>query len=234
MNVKNKKTGLGNLFQKDKKMVTLKVGQTNNPDSEYVITKIYVDDGATLNKDDPVFEVESDKAIFDIYAPADGKIATLSVKEGESISEIQILAFYEVFDESQLSGKAISKKSDPVASKPIVASKKENKAPDKKYTIDAKIASSATTSTSTSTLNSNSNSKSKPTQEKKSKQNKVGEKETSSLQISKSKDSKRNNQSSLNKKTKKETDSNLPFILLGFFMGSIFGALVTSFLLLLK
>jgi dihydrolipoamide dehydrogenase len=51
-----------------------------------VIT-VFVKAGDTIAKDDPLVELESDKATMEVPSPAAGKVASIAVKEGDRVSE---------------------------------------------------------------------------------------------------------------------------------------------------
>ena len=51
-----------------------------------VIT-VFVKPGDTVAKDDPLVELESDKATMEVPSPAAGKVAAVAVKEGDRVSE---------------------------------------------------------------------------------------------------------------------------------------------------
>ena len=51
-----------------------------------VIT-VFVKPGDTVAKDDPLVELESDKATMEVPSPAAGKVAAVAIKEGDRVSE---------------------------------------------------------------------------------------------------------------------------------------------------
>ena len=51
-----------------------------------VIT-VFVKPGDVVRKDDPLVELESDKATMEVPSPAAGKVASVSVKEGDKVAE---------------------------------------------------------------------------------------------------------------------------------------------------
>ena len=55
-----------------------------------VIT-VFVKPGDTVRKDDPLVELESDKATMEVPSPAAGKVASVSVKEGDKVAEGSVI-----------------------------------------------------------------------------------------------------------------------------------------------
>ena len=51
-----------------------------------VIT-VFVKPGDTVKKDDPLLELESDKATMEVPSPVAGKVASVKVKEGDKVAE---------------------------------------------------------------------------------------------------------------------------------------------------
>ena len=51
-----------------------------------VIT-VVVKPGDTVKKDDPLLELESDKATMEVPSPVAGKVASVKVKEGDKVAE---------------------------------------------------------------------------------------------------------------------------------------------------
>ena len=51
-----------------------------------VIT-VFVKPGDTVKKDDPLLELESDKATMEVPSPVEGKVASVKVKEGDKVAE---------------------------------------------------------------------------------------------------------------------------------------------------
>ena len=50
-----------------------------------VIATVFVKEGDQIQKDQPVLEIESEKAVATIPAPAGGRVAKVLVKEGDEI-----------------------------------------------------------------------------------------------------------------------------------------------------
>jgi dihydrolipoamide dehydrogenase len=51
------------------------------------VISVFVKPGDTIAKDDPLVELESDKATMEVPAPQAGKVASVAVKEGDKVSE---------------------------------------------------------------------------------------------------------------------------------------------------
>ena len=56
---------------------------------------ILVSVGDTVAEEDPLVELESDKATMEVPSPAAGKIAEIKVSEGDSVSEGSLLMILE-------------------------------------------------------------------------------------------------------------------------------------------
>ncbi|MBL4741458.1 MAG: dihydrolipoyllysine-residue acetyltransferase [Idiomarina sp.] len=76
--------------------IELKVPDVGGEEVEVI--EILVSKGDTVEKEDGIVTVESDKASMDIPASAGGKIVELKVKEGDTISEGDVLAIVEAAD----------------------------------------------------------------------------------------------------------------------------------------
>lgn len=76
--------------------IELKVPDVGGEEVEVI--EILVRKGDTVEKEDGIVTVESDKASMDIPASAGGKIVELKVKEGDTISEGDVLAIVEAAD----------------------------------------------------------------------------------------------------------------------------------------
>ena len=55
-----------------------------------VIT-VFVKPGDVVRKDDPLVELESDKATMEVPSPAAGKVASVSVKEGDKVAAASVI-----------------------------------------------------------------------------------------------------------------------------------------------
>jgi len=78
--------------------IELKVPDVGGEEVEVI--EILVSEGDTIEQEDGVVTVESDKASMDIPASSGGKIVELKVKEGDTISEGDVLALIEAAGES--------------------------------------------------------------------------------------------------------------------------------------
>ncbi|RUO75861.1 dihydrolipoyllysine-residue acetyltransferase [Idiomarina seosinensis] len=78
--------------------IELKVPDVGGEEVEVI--EILVSEGDTIEQEDGVVTVESDKASMDIPASSGGKIVELKVKEGDTISEGDVLAVIEAAGES--------------------------------------------------------------------------------------------------------------------------------------
>ena len=95
--------------------------------SDVPIIEIAVAAGDEINEEDPLITLESDKASMDVPSPFKGKLLELTVKEGDTVSEGDLIGYMEVVgaakpktaDKSSES-KAQAPKSDaPKADKPV-------------------------------------------------------------------------------------------------------------------
>ena len=59
------------------------------------VIEVLVKPGDTINKNDPIVTIESDKSSLEIPSPASGEIKDLKVKIGDKVSEGSILATIE-------------------------------------------------------------------------------------------------------------------------------------------
>ena len=55
------------------------------------VIEVYVKPGDTVNAEDPLVSLESDKATMDVPAPQAGVVKALSVKVGDKVSEGSVL-----------------------------------------------------------------------------------------------------------------------------------------------
>nr|WP_163500808.1 pyruvate dehydrogenase complex dihydrolipoyllysine-residue acetyltransferase [Halomonas socia] len=91
--------------------------------SDVPIIEIAVSAGDEVDEEDPLITLESDKASMDVPSPYKGKLLELTVKEGDSVSEGDLIGYIEVAG-SQPAPKAepsASKAESPKASKPAPA-----------------------------------------------------------------------------------------------------------------
>ncbi|MGM0429954.1 MAG: dihydrolipoyllysine-residue acetyltransferase [Pseudomonadota bacterium] len=81
--------------------IELKVPDVGGEEVEVI--EILVSEGDTVEQEDGIVTVESDKASMDIPASSGGKIVELKVKEGDTISEGDVLAIVEAAGDSDSS-----------------------------------------------------------------------------------------------------------------------------------
>ncbi|MGO1887462.1 MAG: biotin/lipoyl-containing protein, partial [Halomonas sp.] len=86
--------------------------------SDVPIIEIGVAAGDEVNEEDPLITLESDKASMDVPSPYKGKLLELTVKEGDTVSEGDVIGYIEV---------AGSKKAAPKKAAPEKAEPKQNK-----------------------------------------------------------------------------------------------------------
>ncbi|AQU81165.1 MULTISPECIES: dihydrolipoyllysine-residue acetyltransferase [unclassified Halomonas] len=86
------------------------------------IIEIGVAVGDEVNEEDPLITLESDKASMDVPSPYKGKLLELTVKEGDSVSEGDVIGYIEVAA-SGGAKKAAPKKAAPEKAQPASASK---------------------------------------------------------------------------------------------------------------
>jgi dihydrolipoamide dehydrogenase len=93
-----------------------------------VIT-VFVKPGDTVAPDDPLVELESDKATMEVPSPMAGKVAEVKIKEGDKVSEGSVILVLETEGAGEAPGKSEAPKADdrpqpqggakPDASKPV-------------------------------------------------------------------------------------------------------------------
>ena len=76
------------------------------------ITDVIISDGDTIQKDDPLIVVESEKASMEIPTTASGKVEKVHVKEGDSISPGEMIISIQLRDESSAYIEEYSSNSD--------------------------------------------------------------------------------------------------------------------------
>ena len=64
---------------------TLKMPKVADAADEFVIAEIKVEPGATVNKGDTMFVVETDKAQVEVPAPAAGRISNVLIAVGDEV-----------------------------------------------------------------------------------------------------------------------------------------------------
>ena len=80
------------------------------------VVSVLVKDGDTIAKEDPLVELESDKATMEVPAPAGGTVRELRVKEGDKVSEGSVILLLE-----GAAGAAPASKTPPEAAAPAAA-----------------------------------------------------------------------------------------------------------------
>lgn len=68
-----------------------------------VITNIYVDDGQFVYIDDALFDVETDKVVLEIVAPANGIVELFQVSLGDNVTSEQVAMHIREPSESEVS-----------------------------------------------------------------------------------------------------------------------------------
>ena len=103
--------------------ITVEIPDIGNFDSVDII-EILVKAGDTINKEDPIITVESDKASMDIPSPADGIVAKILIKVGDRVKQgspiIEVSSTEEKVDQPP--------KEKPIAAEKSVAEKSAEKA----------------------------------------------------------------------------------------------------------
>ena len=103
--------------------ITVEIPDIGNFDSVDII-EILVNAGDTINKEDPIITVESDKASMDIPSPADGIVAKILIKVGDTVKQgspiIEVSSTEEKVDQPP--------KEKPIAAEKSVAEKSAEKA----------------------------------------------------------------------------------------------------------
>jgi dihydrolipoamide dehydrogenase len=103
--------------------ITVEIPDIGNFDSVDII-EILVKAGDTINKEDPIITVESDKASMDIPSPADGIVAKILIKVGDTVK--QGSPIIEVSSTEEKVGQPPKEK--PIAAEKSVAEKSAEKA----------------------------------------------------------------------------------------------------------
>ncbi|NYS79560.1 MULTISPECIES: pyruvate dehydrogenase complex dihydrolipoyllysine-residue acetyltransferase [Halomonadaceae] len=90
--------------------------------SDVPIIEIGVAAGDEVNEEDPLITLESDKASMDVPSPYKGKLLELTVKEGDTVSEGDVIGYMEVAGAKKATPKkAAPEKSEPTKDKPSKA-----------------------------------------------------------------------------------------------------------------
>lgn len=76
-------------------ILEIKMGSLGIALDVVTVTKIYSKEGDNVTKGEPIIAVESSKVSFEIYAPEEGMIKEIKVKEGETVNVGDIVATLE-------------------------------------------------------------------------------------------------------------------------------------------
>jgi len=79
-----------------REVILPKLGQTME---EGVITEWLVEEGAPVKRGDPLFRLESDKAVLDVEAPASGVLRKILVREGQTVPILTVVGVIGAPDE---------------------------------------------------------------------------------------------------------------------------------------
>ncbi|MEQ5800976.1 pyruvate dehydrogenase complex dihydrolipoyllysine-residue acetyltransferase [Halomonas sp. H10-9-1] len=90
-------------------------------DSDVEVIEVGVAEGDEIELEAPLITLESDKASMDVPSPYAGKLLSLTVKEGDTVSEGDVIGTMEVIDE----GGEVAKAEAPAASMPAPAAEPE-------------------------------------------------------------------------------------------------------------
>ncbi|MDP4991104.1 MAG: biotin/lipoyl-binding protein, partial [Marivita lacus] len=69
------------------------------------VVTILVSVGDTVSEEDPLLELESDKATMEVPSPAAGKITEIKVKEGDTVSQGDVIMVFEGADAEDTTAK---------------------------------------------------------------------------------------------------------------------------------
>ena len=71
---------------------------------EAEIISVKVKEGDTVKEDQPIFEVETDKAVVEIPSPHAGTIAKIMVKQGEMVTVGSVMISYDLAGQGNSAG----------------------------------------------------------------------------------------------------------------------------------
>src|SRR6056297_1127155 len=80
--------------------------------SDVPVVSILVSVGDTIAEEDPLIELESDKATMEVPSPAAGKVTEIKVKEGDKVSEGSLIMVFEGADAANETPKSEAPKSE--------------------------------------------------------------------------------------------------------------------------
>ena len=81
--------------------------------SDVEIIEVHVGPGDSVNAEDPLITLESDKAAMDVPAPFSGVIKSLSINTGDRVSEGDVVAQMEVSGDASPAGEQAESQADP-------------------------------------------------------------------------------------------------------------------------
>ncbi|MFW6365061.1 MAG: 2-oxo acid dehydrogenase subunit E2 [Spirochaetota bacterium] len=94
--------------------------------SDVPVVEIMVKEGDSVQKDDSILSLESDKAVLDVPSPHAGTVKSITVKEGDTVSEGDEIGTIEISDGEESGGeKAEAKEKDKSEEKPSEKEKKK-------------------------------------------------------------------------------------------------------------
>ena len=97
------------------KIIELKIPNLGEAESTEVI-EISVKEGDSININDPLIVLESEKAAMEVPSDYEGEIVKITIKEGENVSEGQIfgeIKAFQSFEEEKVIKKEIPKEPEP-------------------------------------------------------------------------------------------------------------------------
>jgi pyruvate dehydrogenase E2 component (dihydrolipoamide acetyltransferase) len=97
-----------------------------------LVAGILVSKGDKVSADQPLVEIETDKATTDIPSPYDGVVDEIKVKEGDEVKVNQVIMIIEVVDEDEGKGKGEEKKGEEEKKEEKPAGKEKEKEKEKK------------------------------------------------------------------------------------------------------
>ncbi|MGB1025936.1 MAG: biotin/lipoyl-containing protein, partial [Rhodospirillaceae bacterium] len=90
--------------------------------SDVPVISVFVAPGDMVNEEDPLIELESDKATMEVPSTATGKVIEIKVKEGDSVSEGSLILTLEAAEASApVAAPNPAGQQEPEAAKPAAA-----------------------------------------------------------------------------------------------------------------
>ncbi|HLT13983.1 MAG TPA: dihydrolipoyllysine-residue acetyltransferase [Marinobacter sp.] len=99
---------------------------------EVEVIEIIASEGDTVQQEDPILTVESDKASVELPAPAAGKITKITVKVGDKVKEGDVVGMFEASDGSGSDDREEEKSETKAEAKPEAKAEDSKPAPKKK------------------------------------------------------------------------------------------------------